>query len=63
MMNDNESIYLELTINIVAILRQLSELRAQHCQLSRLLTPSERSGLGIDKLLQIFNDTKGVILL
>nr|XP_012219219.1 PREDICTED: cytoplasmic dynein 2 heavy chain 1 [Linepithema humile] len=39
-------------------LRQMSELRAQHRQLSRLLTSNERSGLGIDKLLQAFDDTK-----
>ncbi|XP_032668403.1 cytoplasmic dynein 2 heavy chain 1 [Odontomachus brunneus] len=39
-------------------LRQISELRAQHRQLSRLLTSSERSGLGIEKLLQAFDDTK-----
>ncbi|KAL0104886.1 hypothetical protein PUN28_016497 [Cardiocondyla obscurior] len=39
-------------------LRQMSELRAQHRQLSRLLTPSERSGLGIEKLLQTFDDTR-----
>lgn len=43
----------------VAIFRQMSELRAQHRQLSRLLTPSERSGLGIEKLLQAFDDTRG----
>ncbi|KAL6266424.1 hypothetical protein P5V15_003274 [Pogonomyrmex californicus] len=42
-------------------LRQMSELRAQHRQLSRLLTPSERSGLGIDKLLQTFDDTRAVL--
>ncbi|XP_020293197.1 cytoplasmic dynein 2 heavy chain 1 [Pseudomyrmex gracilis] len=40
------------------ILRQISELRAQHRQLSRLLTPNERSGLGIDALLQALDDTK-----
>ncbi|XP_018402903.1 PREDICTED: cytoplasmic dynein 2 heavy chain 1 [Cyphomyrmex costatus] len=39
-------------------LRQMSELRAQHRQLSKLLTPNERSGLGIEKLLQTFDDTR-----
>ncbi|EFN76217.1 Cytoplasmic dynein 2 heavy chain 1 [Harpegnathos saltator] len=39
-------------------LRQTSELRAQYRQLSRLLTSSERSGLGIEKLLQVLDDRK-----
>ncbi|XP_029665147.1 cytoplasmic dynein 2 heavy chain 1 [Formica exsecta] len=39
-------------------LRQMSDLRAQHRQLSRLLTSSERSGLDIEKLLQSFDDMR-----
>ncbi|KAF7378965.1 hypothetical protein HZH66_015199 [Vespula vulgaris] len=41
-------------------LRQLSELRAQHRQLMRLLTPSERTRLDADNLLQNFKDIKVV---
>ncbi|XP_043684796.1 cytoplasmic dynein 2 heavy chain 1 [Vespula pensylvanica] len=41
-------------------LRQLSELRAQHRQLMRLLTSSERTRLDADNLLQNFKDIKVV---
>ncbi|XP_076748967.1 dynein cytoplasmic heavy chain beethoven [Xylocopa sonorina] len=41
-------------------LRQIGELRAQYRQLTRLLTPNERSGLGTDTLMQCFDDVKVV---
>ncbi|XP_076387639.1 dynein cytoplasmic heavy chain beethoven [Megachile rotundata] len=41
-------------------LREIAELRAQYRQLTRLLTPSERSGLGTDSLMQCFDDVKVV---
>ncbi|XP_076646917.1 dynein cytoplasmic heavy chain beethoven [Halictus rubicundus] len=41
-------------------LRQIAELRAQYRQLTRLLTPNERSGLGTDTLLQCFDDVRVV---
>ncbi|KZC10148.1 Cytoplasmic dynein 2 heavy chain 1 [Dufourea novaeangliae] len=41
-------------------LRQIAELRAQYRQLTRLLTPNERSGLGTDTLMQCFDDLRVV---
>ncbi|CAK9809936.1 Cytoplasmic dynein 2 heavy chain 1 [Anthophora quadrimaculata] len=41
-------------------LRQIAELRAQYRQLTRLLTPNERSGLGTDSLMQCFDDVRVV---
>ncbi|XP_023289902.1 cytoplasmic dynein 2 heavy chain 1 [Orussus abietinus] len=37
-------------------LRQMAEIRAQHRQLARLLSPAERNGLGIDELLQSLDE-------
>ncbi|XP_043268031.1 cytoplasmic dynein 2 heavy chain 1 [Venturia canescens] len=39
-------------------LRQTAEIRAQHRQLTRLLTAGERSALGTDALLQSFDDLR-----
>ncbi|XP_050496495.1 cytoplasmic dynein 2 heavy chain 1 [Bombus huntii] len=41
-------------------LRQIGELRAQYRQLTRLLTPNERSGLDTDTLMHCFDDVKVV---
>ncbi|XP_046488904.1 cytoplasmic dynein 2 heavy chain 1 [Neodiprion pinetum] len=41
-------------------LRLLTELRAQHRQLVRLLTPGERAALGADRLLRVFDEVQGL---
>lgn len=45
---------------IFVIFREIAELRAQYRQLTRLLTPGERSGLGTDTLTQLFDDVRGI---
>ncbi|XP_017764042.1 PREDICTED: cytoplasmic dynein 2 heavy chain 1 [Eufriesea mexicana] len=50
----------ERCLRIGEKLRQIGELRAQYRQLTRLLTPNERSGLGTDTLMRFFDDVRVV---
>lgn len=57
------SFYFETKFIDIFIFRQIGELCAQYRQLTRLLTPNERSGLGTDTLMRFFDDVKGIFKL